>query len=97
MERVSNIVPVAELRNKYLKIFAMAKQEPVFLAVRSRPQAVLISVEQWNTIVEELDMLWAEREAALAKLKIATGESKVEHLTEKELEAWLTEDETVPA
>ena len=58
---------------------------------------MLISVEQWNTIVEELDMLWAEREAALAKLKIATGESKVEHLTEKELEAWLTEDETVPA
>jgi len=74
MEKVPKIVPVSELRNKYLEIFAMAKQEPVFLAVRSRPQAVLISVEQWNAIVDELDMLGAEREAALAKLESATGE-----------------------
>lgn len=75
MEKVPKIVPVSELRNKYLEIFAMAKQEPVFLAVRSRPQAVLISVEQWNAIVDELDMLGAERAAALAKLESATGES----------------------
>src|SRR5437764_4081947 len=97
MERAPAIVPVSDLRNKYLEVFEMARQEPVFLAVRSRPQAVLISVEQWNAIADELDMLWSEREAALAKLKIATGENKVEHLTEKELEEWLAEDETVPA
>ncbi len=97
MERAPQIVPVSDLRNKYLEVFELARQDPVFLAVRSRPQAVLISVEQWNAIADELDMLWCEREAVLAKLKIATGESKVEHLNEQELQEWLTEDEIVPA
>jgi PHD/YefM family antitoxin component YafN of YafNO toxin-antitoxin module len=97
MNEIPQMASIADLRNSHLKVLALLKQGPVVIASRSKPAAVLLSPEQWNSMIRELDMLWCEREAALAKLKIATGEDKVERLSDSELEEWLAEDEAVPA
>jgi prevent-host-death family protein len=50
MTTVPQIVPVSELRNKHTQIFGLLRRGPVVLAQRSRPAAVLVSVEQWNEL-----------------------------------------------
>jgi prevent-host-death family protein len=50
MNTVPQIVPVSELRNKHGQIFGLLHKGPVVLAQRSRPAAVLVSVEQWNEL-----------------------------------------------
>lgn len=62
------------------------------VANRQRPTAVVISPEQWNTLIEEIDLLWAEREAALAELRLATGQSKVIEMSEQAITEWLAEE-----
>jgi prevent-host-death family protein len=97
MNEVPQVASIADLRNSHIKVFAMLKQGPVVIASRSKPAAVLVSPEQWNALVKELDMLWCEREAALAKYKIASGKESIEQLTGQELDEWLAEDEAIPA
>jgi prevent-host-death family protein len=97
MYEVPQMASIADLRNSHIQVFAMLKQGPVIIASRSKPAAVLVSPEQWNALMQELETLWGEREAALAKLKIATGEDQVERLTDRELESWLADDALVPA
>ena len=65
-------------------------------ASRSTATAVIVSPEHWDAIVEEIDTLWAEREAALAELRIATGKSKVIEMSEEAMTEWLAEDEALP-
>jgi prevent-host-death family protein len=50
MTTVPPIVPVSELRNKHGQIFGLLRRGPVVLAQRSRPAAVLVSVEEWNEL-----------------------------------------------
>lgn len=97
MNRLPQMVSVADIKNHHLKVFALLENGPVLVASHSKPTAVLISPSQWDAIVEELDTLWAEREAALAELRIATGRSKVVEMSEQEIADWLAEDEAVPA
>jgi prevent-host-death family protein len=97
MNPLPQMVSVADIKNHHLKVFAMLKNGPVVIASRSKPAAVIISPDQWDAIAEELDILWTEREAALAELRIATGRSKVVEMSEHEIEHWLAEDEAVPA
>jgi len=97
MQQLPQMVSVADIKNHHLKVFAMLKKGPVIVASRSKPTAVIVSPEQWDAIVEEIDTLWAEREAALAELRIATGKSKVVEMSEETMTEWLAEDEAVPA
>ena len=54
MERIQQIVPVTDLRLRHVEVFTMLDQGPVVLAQRSRPAAVLVSIEEWNAISDEL-------------------------------------------
>jgi prevent-host-death family protein len=54
MNNVPQIVPVTDLRLKHVQVFGMLDKGPVILAQRSRPAAVLVSVEQWNAQADEL-------------------------------------------
>jgi prevent-host-death family protein len=57
MNNIPQIVPVSDLRMKHVQIFGLLNKGPVVLAQRSRPAAVLVSVEQWDAQADELTRL----------------------------------------
>jgi prevent-host-death family protein len=54
MQKVQQIVPISNFRLEQDAILALMDKGPVILAQRSRPRAVLVSVEQWDAMVEQL-------------------------------------------
>lgn len=54
MQEVPQIAPVSDMHHKQGEVLAMMDRAPVILAQRSKPRAVLVSVEQWNRMVSEL-------------------------------------------
>jgi prevent-host-death family protein len=54
MTAVPQMATVAELRHKHLELFRKLEQGPVVIAQRSKPAAVLVSVEAWNRHVQQL-------------------------------------------
>ena len=54
MDLIQQIVPISEMKLKQPQIVAMLDNGPVVLAHRSKPAAVLVSVEEWNAISDEL-------------------------------------------
>mgnify|MGYP001176856172 CR=1 FL=1 len=57
MNAIPQIVPVTDLRLKHVQVFGMLHKGPVVLAQRSRPAAVLVSIEAWDKMAEELKRL----------------------------------------
>jgi PHD/YefM family antitoxin component YafN of YafNO toxin-antitoxin module len=66
MIQAPQIEPVSNLIRDYRTLFAKLKLGPIFLAQRSKPAAVLVSVEQWRQIARRL----AEAEGALAAKRV---------------------------
>jgi len=95
--KTPQIVPVSDLRMKHVQVFAMMDNGPVFLAQRSKPAGVLVSITQWDRLMEMLEDQSDLIDALKMELAIARGEETVETLTEAEIEAWLSVDEKVPA
>ena len=54
MIEVPQMATVAELRHNHLELFAKLAQGPVVIAQRSKPAAVLVSVEAWNRHVQQM-------------------------------------------
>lgn len=54
METVQQIVPISEMRTDQANVLAKMEKAPVVLAQRSRPRAVLVSIDQWNAMATEL-------------------------------------------
>ena len=70
MQAVQQIVPISDFRLDQDGILQMMDKEPVILAQRSKPRAVLVSVPQWNGLIAQL----SERrftEAQMAALALA--------------------------
>ena len=67
MIQAPQIEPVSILVRDYLTVFAKLKDGPVFLAQRSKPAAVLVSVEQWTATAKRL----AELEGQMEALRVA--------------------------
>lgn len=65
MEKVQQIVPISNFRIDQDAILALMDKEPVILAQRSKARAVLVSVEQWDAMVEQL----SERRFTEAQMK----------------------------
>lgn len=65
------IRPLSSLRQEQDSILSVMDKEPVILSQRGRERAVLVSVEQWNHMVELLEMyqgMWrVEAEKAQAQ------------------------------
>lgn len=95
--KTPQIVPVSDLRMKHVQVFAMMDNGPVFLAQRSKPAGVLVSITQWDRLMEMLEDQSDLIDALKMELTIARGEETVETLTEAEIAAWLSADEKVPA
>lgn len=48
------IVPISEFHLNQSKVLSMVGQAPVFLTQRSKPAAVMVSVDEWNRITTQL-------------------------------------------
>ena len=54
MQRVQQIIPISHFRTEQDSILQLVDQAPVILAQRSKPRAVLVNVDEWNAIADEL-------------------------------------------
>ena len=56
---MQNIRPSSELRNKYNEISTLCKEtrEPVYITVNGRGDTVILSIEQFNQMQAELELL----------------------------------------
>lgn len=95
MDKVQQFEPITHMQTKPSEVLAKLEAGPVILAQRSKPAAVLVSVAQWDRLIERLEDQADIIDALEAKLEIVTG--KVEMMTQTEIEDWLAEDELIPA
>ena len=92
MQQLPQMASVADLRHRHIEIFAKLTEGPVLIANRNRPAGVLISPEQWDTFVEELDMLRDMVAGLEALLRLERGEEETFDLTPDQLNAWVESD-----
>jgi len=57
MQAVPEMIPISELRQKQNQILEKLTQGPVVLTQRGRASAVLVSPNEWNLLVKELENL----------------------------------------
>ena len=76
---------MSDLRLQQSTVMNMMNNAPVYLAQRGRPIGVLVSVEQWNVLQEELDDLQCGVAALKAELDIAKGKDQIIRMTSEEL------------
>ena len=56
---IPQIIGVSRLRNSQKQVLESLDSGPIVLAQRNQPLAVLVKVEMWNRLLEELDSLRA--------------------------------------
>lgn len=54
MEPIPQIVPISDMHNRSAAILSLLTNRSVYLAQRSRAVAVLVSVDQWDAVAQEL-------------------------------------------
>ena len=87
MQPVQQIVPISDLRMKQVTVLNLMDKAPVILSQRSKPRAVLVSVEQWDAIAYELRNLRLLLEAK----RIEAQTPPDEWVSEAELERMISE------
>ena len=94
MYKTQQFEPVTTMQRSPHKVFAMLSNGPVVLANRSKPAAILVSVELWDRLIEQLEDHEDIIDALEAKLAIKTGQAEM--MTQAEIHEWLTKDEHAP-
>jgi len=74
MIQAPQIEPISNLARDYRTMLAKLKTGPVFLAQRSKPAAVLVSVEEWTATANDLARLRRMVEFDRQLAAIRTGE-----------------------
>jgi len=63
---IPTLVGISDLRIRQSEILDKLQQGPIVLTQRTQPVAVLVSPEQWNQLVEQLEDLQDALDVALA-------------------------------
>ena len=68
------IVPITDFRIRQGEVLTKLTKGPVFLAQRSKPAAVLVSMQEWEQIQEELKRFrhHAEADRQFAEIRAGT-------------------------
>lgn len=76
---MENIRPSAELRNKYNEISNLCKEtrEPVYITVNGHGDTVILSLEQFNQMQSELELL-----KMLSESEDDVRNNRVKHVTD---------------
>lgn len=88
MRAAPQIVPISDLRNRHTDVLKQLKNGPVFLTQHGRGSAVLLSLEQWNQIDEEIEELRDVIAVLKNRLAVAKGEDEVVEADIDELMEW---------
>ena len=84
---MQNIRPSAELRNKYNEISKLCKEtrEPVYITVNGHGDTVILSLEQFNQMQAELELLkmLAEAEDDVRNGRVAPVEDSFNDIRKK--------------
>jgi len=87
MQTVPQIVPITEMAQKQSEVLSRLAHGPIVLAQHSRAAAVLVSVAEWDKLINQLThyehLLMLEEESK----RVARGE----YLTQEQVEAGLRE------
>lgn len=67
MQTIPNLLPISELRQQQNKILQMLSDGPVVLTQHGRASVVLVSPEQWNQMVNQLEDLQDALDAVEAR------------------------------
>ena len=67
MQTIPNLFPISELRQRQTKILQMLSDGPVVLTQHGRASVVLVSPEQWNQMVNEIEDLQDALDAVEAR------------------------------
>lgn len=92
MNKIQQIEPITQIQKQPTEVLALLANGPVVLAQRSRPAAVLVSVEEWDRIADALaERKFTQREVEAvinAYRQRAEGEPTISH---EELKAMIAE------
>ncbi len=95
--KIPQIEPVTSMQRDHKGLLEKLTNGPVFLTLYSKPTAVLLSASDYEKLLERLEYLEDLADILQGKLDVATGKAQVDTRTDEQLEAWLAEDENVPA
>ena len=85
MDTVQQVVPISEMKIDQGAVLAKLDRAPVVLAQRSKPRAVLVSVDQWDALAKELRRLRAREVAAMRAKEIEADPTILVPFTDEEL------------
>ncbi len=95
MQKTQQFEPITTIQRNPQKVLAMLANGPVILANRSKPAAILVSVDLWDRLIEQVEDQADIIDALEAKLAIAIGQAEM--MPQDEIHEWLTTDERLPA
>lgn len=78
LTRTPQTASMQDIKNRTAAVTKKFINGPVLLMNRATPQAVIVSPEQWNEIVDRLEEMQDAITTLQAELSIATGQSQVE-------------------
>ena len=94
---MQNIRPSAELRNKYNEISTLCKEtrEPVYITVNGHGDTVILSLEQFNQMQAELELLkmLAESEEDVRNGRVAPVEDSFNNIGKTQFHMIKLDDE----
>ena len=56
MHKMPPTVPISNLRNEQDEILTMMDEQPVVLTPRGKARAALVNIDQWNQLMDVLEM-----------------------------------------
>jgi hypothetical protein len=86
MLQAPQVKPISKMRTDHNVIMRLLKNGPVFLAQRGTLTAAMISIEEWNKIVNRLEEQQDIIDVLEAELELATGKEQFETVDLAELE-----------
>lgn len=69
MNKMPPTIPISNLRNEQDEILALMDKEPVMLTQRGKARAALVSIEQWNHLMDVLETYRAHWRAESARVQ----------------------------
>ena len=82
MNKVQQIVPISDMAIKQQDVMKLLANGPVVLASRSRAAAVLISVNEWDSLISEIESLRDLVDVQEADLTLGNAETETFDLAE---------------
>lgn len=78
LSRVPQTASMNDMKNQTAAVTAKFAKGPVVLMNRATPQAVLVSPQQWNAILDRMEEMQDAILTLRTELEITTGQSQVE-------------------